>query len=434
MFGIRNAVLATAIGALLAGCSEPEEVLRGPREEIRADIIKDVDNQSRAFAAPKQVVNANWAQTPGLPSARTSNAALSALPQAVWSVNIGSGDSRKQRVTAAPIVADGRIYTLDSADKVSAVSSSGVILWQADIRPATDDEDHATGGGLAYENGVIYVSSGFGVLSALDASSGAEIWRQELEATGSGKPTVRDGLIYLVAGDETGWAIHAKDGRIAWTVEASPTVSNVLGAPAPVVTNDLAVFAFGSGDIVATFRKGGLRRWLAAVSGTRTGNAIAQIGDVTGAPFVVGNRMYVANQSGRTAAFDVRNGERIWTANEGATGPLWVAGDSVFQVSDRNRLIRIDADNGSVIWSVPLANYVKDKPRRRSEIVAHHGPILAGGLLVVASNDGFLRFFDPENGALVNTTEVNKGATTEPVVANNTLYVVTTQGDLVAYR
>jgi outer membrane protein assembly factor BamB len=66
--------------------------------------------------------------------------------------------------------------------------------------------------------------------------------------------------------------------------------------------------------------------------------------------------------------------------------------------------------------------------------VAHYGPILAGGRIVIASNDGFLRFFNPVNGALVHQVEVPGGATTAPVVAGQTLYVVSTKGDLHAFR
>lgn len=432
--GVRGLVLATAIGALLVGCAEQEEVLRGPREDIRPDVVQEIDNRAPAFAAPRTQANASWAQSPGQPSARTENAALSRTPVPVWSVKIGEGDSRKFRITAAPVVGGGRVYTLDSGSQVSAVSPEGAILWQSELLRDDTDAGQATGGGLAYDDGVLYVSSGFGLLTALNARSGAQIWQQKLQATGSGQPTVRDGLVYLVAGDETGWAVHTKDGRIAWQLEASPTPSNLLGAPAPVVTKDLSVFAFGSGDLIASFRRGGFRRWTAAVSGRRTGSVIAQVTDVTGAPFVVGNRMFVSNQSGRTAAFDLRDGSRIWTAQQGATGPIWVAGGSLFLVSDENKLMRLSADTGEAIWAQPLSRFLKDKPRKRGAIVAHHGPILAGGQLVVASGDGLIRFYDPKDGSLLHTAPVAKGATTEPVVANGTLYVVTSDGALAAYR
>lgn len=430
----RALLCGTALAGLLAACTEEEIILRGEREDIRPEYATEVVNESRAISLPQQTANASWPQGHGAEASRTAHPALSAAPQRLWSVGIGSGDSRRQRITAAPVVGGGRIFTLDSGARVSAVSPQGQLLWQTELLPATDEEGQATGGGLAYDDGVLYISSGFGVLTALDASSGGQIWRQELDATGSGQPRVSGGLVYLVAGDDTGWAVNTKDGRIAWQIEAAPSAANVLGAPAPVVANDLAVFAFGSGDLVATFRRGGLRRWSASVAGQRTGRTLSRISDVTGAPVVAGNRLYAGNNSGRTVAIDLGSGERLWTAREGAAGPAWPAGGSLFQVSDLNQLLRLDAATGEVIWAVDLPGYLKDKPGKRGRIHVHHGPVLAGGQVVLASNDGKLRFFSPQDGSLRRTVEVPGGATTAPVVAGQTLYVVSSKGELLAYR
>ncbi|MEO0380029.1 MAG: PQQ-binding-like beta-propeller repeat protein, partial [Pseudomonadota bacterium] len=81
-----------------------------------------------------------------------------------------------------------------------------------------------------------------------------------------------------------------------------------------------------------------------------------------------------------------------------------------------------------------LPNFVSDRPGRQVEVFAHHGPILAGGRLIVASSDGLLRSFDPASGSLTGTAEIPSGATTAPVVAGQTLYLVTRKGQLVAYR
>ncbi|MGR3759690.1 outer membrane protein assembly factor BamB family protein [Roseobacteraceae bacterium NS-SX3] len=430
----RAMLLGGAAALVLSACAEPDVILRGKREDIRPGTATEVVNQSRAISLPRQSVNAAWPQGHGMEAVRTAHPALSAAPQRIWSVPIGEGDSRRQRITAMPVVGGGRIYTLDSGARVSAVSPAGQLLWQSELIPPADSDGQATGGGVAYDNGVVYVSSGYGVLTALDAATGGQIWRQELDATGSGQPAVKDGLVYLVAGDDTGWAVNAKDGRIAWQIEAAPSPANVLGAPSPLITSDLAVFAFGSGDLVATFRRGGLRRWNASVAGQRLGSTLARISDVTGAPVAANGRLYAGNHSGRTAAFDLRSGDRLWTTQEGAVGPAWPAGGSLFQVSDRNQLLRLDAASGEVIWAVDLPGYLKDKPGKRGAIVAHYGPVLAGGQVVIASNDGQLRFFRPEDGSLLRSVAVPDGATAAPVVAGQTLYVVSRKGELHAFR
>ncbi|MEX0317291.1 MAG: PQQ-binding-like beta-propeller repeat protein [Ruegeria sp.] len=419
----------------LSACEESEVILPGEREDIRP-VAEDAAQApgSKPIRLSAQSANASWEQGIGTPNFRTAHPALRTNPQRIWSVPIGSGDERKQRITADPVVAGGLIYTLDSAATVSAVTPQGAVAWSVNLIPPGESEAEATGGGMAYAGGVLFVSSGFGRLTALDARTGAVRWRQKLNATGSGTPTIRDGLLYLVAGDDTGWAVNTKDGRIAWQLEGTPSVGNVLGAPAPALTSDLVVFAFGSGDVTASFRRGGIRRWNASVTGGRKGRAAARIGDVTGAPVISGNSLYIGNHSGRTVAFDAASGERIWTAGEGALGPVWPAGDSVFLVSDRSQLIRLSAADGSVIWARDLSGFVKDKPRKRGEIFAHYGPIVAGGRVILASNDGYLRFYTPEDGTLVNRVEVPGGATTGPVVAGQTLYVVSTDGKLHAFR
>ena len=98
--------------------------------------------------------------------------------------------------------------------------------------------------------------------------------------------------------------------------------------------------------------------------------------------------------------------------------------------------MRLDATDGSRIWAVDLPGYepVRRPQRRRDSAFVNHGPIMAGGRLIVASSDGFIRAFDPASGDVVSQTEIRGGATTRPVVANGTLYVVSTAGVLHAYR
>lgn len=435
-----RAGLWASVGAvmLLSACGEPEIILLGDREDLRpevSDLAPLTDgNASRPIRLAAQSRNKDWAQPFGTTQFRTAHPALSTTPQRIWSTRIGEGDGKRVRITADPVVGGGLIYTLDSGARVSAVNPSGAVVWSIDITPQTDNPGEATGGGMSYADGTLYVSLGFGTLAAINATSGELRWQQDLNATGSGTPLVRDGLVYLVAGDDTGWAVHTKDGRIAWQLQGTPSIANVLGAPAPLLTRDLVVFAFGSGDLIAAFRKGGLRRWSASLAGQRPGRAVSRIGDVTGSPVLVGDTIYAGNHTGRIVAFTSDTGERKWTARHGALGPVWPAGGSLFAVTDLQQLVRLDASDGALIWAADLPGFVKDRPRKRSAIFAHYGPILAGGRVIVASNDGVLRQYSPEDGSLLGSIEVPGGATTGPVVANGTLYVIGTKGELHAFR
>ena len=435
--------LCAAVG--IAGCAEREEILPGKREPIDSVLsnrliadedASDVQDEtvSTAIALPAQTVNTTARQFSGSPEYRTIHPSLGDTLTRVWSVNIGDGDGRKERITADPVVGDGLVYTLDAKTQVTAVTLNGAVAWTRDVRPGRDKDGDATGGGLAVQDDTVFVTSGFGRVVALDANTGDIRWEQELDATASGAPLVHDNLVYVTAGDNSGWAIEADTGRVAWQIGAADSVTNVLGAPAPVLAGDLVVFSFGTGELQAVFRGGGLRRWDSSVLGEREGRSLSKIDDVTGAPVVADNILYAGSQAGRTVAINAGSGKRVWTAREGAISPVLPVGGSVFVVSDRNELLRLDAANGSIIWSEALPNFVKQRPRKAAEVFAHHGPILAGGRLIVASNDGVLRSFDPEDGSLIGTTEIPDGATTRPVVAGQTLYVVGRKGQLHAFR
>ncbi|MBU0641838.1 MAG: PQQ-like beta-propeller repeat protein, partial [Alphaproteobacteria bacterium] len=253
-------------------------------------------------------------------------------------------------------------------------------------------------------------------------------------AVGASGLAVYDGLVYVVAGDGQGWAVKTSDGRVKWQISGPETVTSRVGAASPVVTDRMVVFPFASGDLYGAFRKGGIRMWSASLAGQRKGVVYANISDITSDPVVVGPTLYVGNQAGRYAAFDVETGARKWTADEGAYSPATVIGGSVFIVTDRNALVRLSAATGARVWSVQLPFFTTDKERKRKDVFAHYGPVAAGGKLWVASNDAVLRGFDPASGALVASVALPKGAASDPIVVGGVMYVLLEDGSLAALR
>ena len=352
----------------------------------------------------------------------------------MWSTSIGAGETRKHRISADPIVAENKIFTLDARSQVRAISTGGNLLWSADLTPGYERNQDASGGGLAYGAGMVFATSGFGALTALDAETGDVLWTQDTDAVVSSAPAYADGLVYVVSRNNVAWAINADNGRVRWQLPGTPSPSGMVGGAAPLVTGRTVVFPFGSSELVAALRKSGIRVWGTAISGQRRGRVYASVTDITGDPVLVGDRIYAATQSGRSVALSAASGERIWTAEEGAYSPVYPAGSAVFLVSDEARLIRLDAETGSEVWAVELPNFTRERERRRKAVFAHFGPVLAGGRLVVASDDGLIRYFSPDDGSALGTLAIRGGAASDPVIADGTLYVISKSGQLHAFR
>lgn len=433
--------LALATGLAVSACGNRDVPLPGERLDPLAVTSPDgpavegapgVSSTALSLAAPR--VNGEWTQPGGNAAHALGHVALGAGTSRIWSSPIGQPDGRRHRITADPVVAAGRVFAMDSRARVTATALSGGTAWATDLTPAGEPRDSASGGGLAYEGGRLYVTTGFGELVALDATSGGVLWRQRVEAAITGAPAVQNGTVYVVARNNVGWAIRASDGRVLWQVAGNPAPAGVMGAAAPAVAGDTVVLPFASGQLLAADTQTGSTNFTSQVAGNRTGRAIAVIRDMTGDPVISGNTLYGGTSSGRIGSFDMTSGMQNWSAREGAGSPVVAAGGSVFAVNDQAELIRLDAATGGVIWRVPMPYFTDQRPRKQDQVHVHYGPVLAGGRLFVASSDGLLRVFDPASGTRVGQGQIPGGAATAPVVAGQTLYVVGRDGQLHAFR
>lgn len=460
---LRRLVLFAVAAAALAACQERERVLDGERfdprdtagasqsaaaaaeagrpptpgtQQPRRVPLRSyaVAGEARGIGLPAARVNADWTHRHGTPSHSISHPALNSNLTQIWSRPVGRAGVRRVRITADPVILGGRIFTLDAVGEIRAHSTSGALIWSTSLVPPNERAGEGSGGGLAVAGQTLYVTTGYGNLHALDTATGGQRWVQNLGAIAAGAPTVSGDLVYLTTRDGFGWAIETVNGRVRWQIEGTPTVTVTQPGAAPAIGARSVFFPFGSGEISAVLRQGGVRLWSTTVSGRRVGAVYATVSDISADPVVQGNTVYVGNPGGRTVAIDAVSGDRIWTVQEGATGAVLPVGGSVFLVSDQKELMRLDARTGETIWAGSLPFFQNERLARRKAVYAHYGPILAGGRLIVASTDATLREFDPASGRLLRTVDIGRAAAVNPIVAGGTLYIVTEDGQLRAFR
>lgn len=441
--GVRPLALAgLSLAMILGACGERELILPGTRLDARAVTSPDgpaveapaLSNATALRLQPARL-NASWSQRAGNAAHAPGHVALSGLGRSVlWSASIGQGEDRRHRITADPVTGGGLVFAMDSRSRVTALTASGGTAWSVDIAPADEIGDSVSGGGLAYGDGTVFVTSGYGELVALDASTGGVRWRQRVGAPIGGAPVYAGGTVYVTGRNALGFAVEASNGKLKWQVGGTAGTAGVMGVSAPAVSGEVVVFPFASGQLLAVDTTTGIERWSAQVAGTRLGAAVANIRDLTGDPVIVGNTVYAGSSSGRINAFDLTTGETLWSARSGALSPVVVAGGAVFAVSDASRLVRLDAASGAQVWAVDLPEFTTTRVKRQDDVWVHYGPVLASGRLLVASSDGVMRIFDPATGALTGQGTIPSGAATSPSIANGAAYVSGRDGKLYALR
>ena len=97
-----------------------------------------------------------------------------------------------------------------------------------------------------------------------------------------------------------------------------------------------------------------------------------------------------------------------------------------------NQLICLTRNEGRVRWLTQLDRW-QDVEKKKNPIL-WVGPVLGGGKLIIASDDGRILAISPTNGEVMNAVDVGDPVSVSPIIANGTLYVLTDAGYLKAYR
>ena len=79
----------------------------------------------------------------------------------------------------------------------------------------------------------------------------------------------------------------------------------------------------------------------------------------------------------------------------------------------------------------PLTQYLDEM---RQKLVLWGGPVLAGDRLLVTGTTGDLLALSPYTGDVIGKVSLGAPARLAPVIANQTIYILTDSGRLVALR
>lgn len=444
------ALLVTACGG---GGDGDKEKFDGDRISVLsfdAALRADPRLQDQAVSVIPAFRNSSWANPGGFASHAAYHLELEGLTEA-FRVDAVEGNSGLTRIKAVPIVADGKVFAMGAALDVTAVDAkTGARLWTRSVMVDYSEPNRSLtrflgiaekavplrdgfGGGIAYDGGRVFVTTGFGELFALDAQSGEIIWRTKSAVAFSNAPTVRAGRLYVASQDSRLQAYSVEDGVLLWDHSAIDEGATIMGATSAAVNEQAVVAGFNSGEVVALSPINGQVAWSESLTsrGTQV-TPLSQLNAIVGRPVIDRDRIYVTSHGGRTAAIDLRSGERIWTADIGSIETPWTIGDFVLVISLEGELVALSREQGRVRWMTNLPAF-KD-PDDREGRINYAGPLMAGGRIILASSDGRVLSLDPANGALLDTIEIDTPVSVAPVVADSTLYILSDDGALIALR
>lgn len=433
-------VLLTAAALAASGCGifkkgTPKTPVLGERVPVlvtEQDVAVDPATAALPMSLPEPVVNTEWAQAGGNAFKSIGHVALGASLGQAWAVQIGQGGNLKQRLAAAPVVADGKVFTIDTQSTVRAFdATTGATVWSTQFGTEKANRASLFGGGLAFDNGRIYATNGLGYVAAIDVRNGGLVWQVHPGGPLRGSPSVA-GDIYVISQDNQIYSLKASDGSQNWSQPASLEIAGIFGSASPAIGQGTVVAGFSSGELNAYRYENGRLVWQDQLSRTSIRTSVAAISDIDANPVIESGQVISVGQGGRMVALELISGQRQWELNIAGISTPAVVSEWAFVVTDEAKLIAVARASGKIRWITQLPAYRNEK--KKSGPIRYTGPVLAGGRLILASSQGALINVDPINGGFQSQTGIGQSVSLPPVVANNTLYVLDDSGRLHAFR
>ncbi|MCA9876450.1 MAG: PQQ-binding-like beta-propeller repeat protein, partial [Thermomicrobiales bacterium] len=256
---------------------------------------------------------------------------------------------------SAPVVLDGVIYVGSDDGKVYAIDAvTGQPDWQAPISGPLWRS-------LTIGGDMIYAGTSAGTVDALDLASGEARWQftgDDIAQT-VGSPLFNNSTVY-VANAGVVHALDATTGQELWR-------RAFAGARPATIAGDLLISTSAAGGVYATDAATGAERWT-----VETGD------DTNAAPVVAAGVIYVASQEGSLRALDAATGAELWTFTlDGAVewGPS-VADGLIFVGTDAGSLYAVGGDGTQQLAAPLAATPAMPVGNDANGIVAGEGPAI----------------------------------------------------------
>lgn len=432
----RSALFVAAIAVAAVPVTAKKTPTVGTREAVLtvdAGIVSEPEVSGLTVTLPAPQVNANWAQPGGSASKAMGHLALPDSLTRGWTVSVGKGSDGTRRLNAAPIVYQGRMFTVDTLGSVRVFDvANGKQVWESRIAVKGESDQSAFGGGVSADDGRVFAVTGYGVAAAFDFATGKELWQVNLNTPLRGAPAVADGRVYAVSGDNQLFALNAENGETAWSIAGTTEAAGRLGAAAPAIALDTIVAGFSSGELQALRAENGRTVWADQLARTGRTTTVASLADIDASPVIDRGRVFAVGNGGRFAAIELATGQRTWERNFAGVSTPWVAGEFVYVVTLEAQVICLTRADGKVVWVTQLDHY--SNPKKKTGPMYWYGPVLAGDRLLISGSNKTLMSISPYTGKILSQVKLSAPAYLPPIVAGNAVYLLTDDGKVTQYR
>ena len=186
--------------------------------------------------------------------------------------------------------------------------------------------------------------------------SGQLLWKEKLKSSGVGSPIFKKDLLYLSTGDGLLTAYHIKERTIKWKRQFSGLIR------APVSFGKRLMYVCdGTNSLYALDQKTGEVVWQNRQEPPQKFSLQGE-----SQPLLSDDQLIMGYSDGRVMAFNVLNGEVLWTKDlapqvnqfEDVDADLTIIGKTLYAASAASGVYALSLKDGKIKWFYPIAGVV----------------------------------------------------------------------------
>jgi len=252
---------------------------------------------------------------------------------------------------------------------------------------------------------------------------GKVLWKQKLAAQAFTAPLVAGRRVFVQTADRSISAWDGQSGRRLW-LQQRPSENLVLRKSGVLIAVGDTLIAGIGGRLVGINPANGTSRWESPIAAPRGTNDVERLVDLTGSVSRFGDSVCARAYYASVGCVETQRGTLVWS--KPASGADGVSGDEGF-------VYGTESDGSVTAWRRGDGERAWQMTRFKNRVLT--SPLAVGRSLIIGEDTGSLHFVSREDGALLNrVTPDGSAITVAPVLAGNTVVVVTAKGGVFGYR
>lgn len=328
----------------------------------------------------------------------------------LWSASIGAID-----FPLSIAARDGRFFAASSAGQIVALNAqSGAELWRAQA-------DAGLTAGVGSDGRLAAVVTRNNEVQVFDGARLA--WKQRLPTAVVTAPLVAGERVFVLAVDRSVHAFDALDGRRLWQFQRPGDALTLAQAGVLMAARNQIVVGQG-GRLLALDALRGTVNWDVAIGTPRGTNEVERLADLVGPAVRVGERVCARAFQNAVGCVDLARGTLLWTRPVGGMAAVAASTERVVGGDGSDRVSAWNAATGEMAWT--------------NERLLHRGlsgALAVGSSVVFGDSEGWLHVLSQADGALqLRLSTDGKPVLGTPLLHEGLVLAATRSGGLFAYR